>query len=317
LLWQAELFANSSLSEVPNHSDVQQAASRIRPHVRRTPLLRVELDGRPLWLKLENTQATGSFKLRGALNKVLSLDPRPSVVVTASGGNHGLGVSAAARVIGAEARVFVPDRIPEEKLRWLEEAGAAVTRHGEGYAEAEARALEEAARLGAPFIHPFADPAIVAGQGTLALEILEESRGACDAVLVAVGGGGLLAGVAVALAGSGVRVLGVEPERLPTVHRALEAGRPVDIAGESVTRSALGAARTHELNLEIVQRLAAGVVLVPEEAILPAQRALWDLARQWVEPAAAVPLAAILTGQIKAREPCVVLCGGNSVPGAA
>jgi threonine dehydratase len=313
LLWQTELFANSALTDVPNHADVQQAASRIRPFVRRTPVLPVELGGRTVWLKLENTQVTGSFKVRGALNAVLSLEPRPSAVITASGGNHGLGVCEAARRTGLEARVVVPENTPADKLARLEAAGAVLERHGERYAEAETHALARAEREGIPFIHPFAAPPVIAGQGTLGLELLEQTRGACDAVVIAVGGGGLLSGVAVALAGSGIRVIGVEPEGIPTLHRALAAGRPVEVEvdASSVARSSLGASRTTDLNLAIVQRLAEGVVLVTDAQIREAQELLWDHVRQWVEPAGAAALAAVLNGTVQAREPCVVVCGGN------
>jgi threonine dehydratase len=317
LLWQSELFANSNLTDVPNHADVQQAASRIRPYVRKTPMLQLEVEGRTVWLKLENTQTTGSFKVRGAFNALLSMPSRPSVVVTASGGNHGLGVAEAARRLEVEARIFVPKSIPEEKIRRLEAAGAKVERHGDHYAQAEAQARIEAERNQIPFIHPFAAPEVIAGQGTLGLEILEQTHGACDAVILAVGGGGLLSGVSIALGGSGIRVVGVEPTGIPTVHQALVQGRPVDVPIDSVTRSALGASRTTDLNLAIIQRLAEGIVLVPDDAILAARQQLWDLARQWVEPAAAVALAALVSGGVKAREPCVVVCGGNTAEPSA
>jgi threonine dehydratase len=311
LLWQAELFANSPLTEVPNHADVQQAASRIRPFIRRTPVLQVTLEGRQVWLKLENTQITGSFKVRGALNALLSLDARPTEVVTASTGNHGLGVCEAGKQLGIAVRVFVPQDADEEKVQRLLDTGGELVRHGSSFAEAEAQARNEAERGGHPYIHAFAQAQVIAGQGTVGLEILEQTHGACDAVVAGVGGGGLLSGLAVALAGSSIRVVGAEPEGIPTLHRALQEGHPVDVSVSSIARSSLGASRTSELNLAIIQRLAEGVVLVGDPTIHRAQEVLWEVARQWVEPGAVVGLAAILSGAVDAKEPCVVVCGGN------
>ncbi|MGH8904109.1 MAG: serine/threonine dehydratase [Egibacteraceae bacterium] len=294
----------------PTRADIEAAADRIRPHVRRTPVIQVELGGRPVWLKLEHLQVTGSFKARGATNAVLRMDPKPTAVVAASGGNHGLGVAHAARVVGAAPTIVVPESVPEEKARWLIAAGARVIRHGAEYADAEAKARDLAADLGAPFIHPFADPAVITGQGTVGLEIAADAPG-CDAVLVAVGGGGLIAGIATALGGTH-RVIGVEPEGIPTLARALEAGCPVEVGMESITASALGARATAPVNLAIAQRAVERVVLVPDESILMARDLLWEACRLAVEPAAATGLAALLRGLLDAEAPCVVLCGANS-----
>lgn len=300
------------MTRLPQRTDVVAAAGRIAPHVRRTPVLRARIADRTVWLKLEHLQETGSFKARGATNALLTLDSAPSAVVAASGGNHGLGVAHAAAVVGASATIVVPEAVPAEKARRLTDLGATVLRHGAEYAEAEQRAREVAADLGAPFLHAFADPAVIAGQGTVGLEVAADLGDACDAVVVAVGGGGLIAGVATALSDRPTRVVGVEPSGIPTVSAALAAGAPVDVGMDSVTASALGARATDPLNLELIAARADGVVVIDDAAILAARDLLWDSCRLAVEPAAAAPLAALLAGAIEAEAPCLVLCGANS-----
>lgn len=297
---------------LPTAADVAAAADRIGPHIRRTPLLRVDLAGREVWLKLEHLQVTGSFKARGATNAVLSLPEPPRAVVAASGGNHGLGVAHAAAVVGAAATIVVPEAVPEEKARRLAAAGASVVRHGSEYAEAESHARHLADSLSARFIHAYAGAEVIAGQGTAAHEVLADAGNVIDAIVVAVGGGGLIAGTATACGGSGVAVVGVEPEGIPTMHSALAAGEPVDVAVDSLTASALGARRTGGLNLAIAQTGGVEVLLVSDRDILAARDLLWDEVRLAVEPAGAAGLAAILTGQLRAEAPCVVLCGANS-----
>ncbi len=297
---------------LPTPGDVAAAADRIRPHVRRTPLLRVELAGQAVWLKLEQLQVTGSFKARGATNAVLTLPDPPPAVVAASGGNHGLGVAHAAAVVDVPATIVVPETVPDFKARRLAAAGASVVRHGEHYADAEAHAMLLGEAMHAPFLHAYADERVIAGQGTVALEVLDDAGGQIDALVVAVGGGGLLAGCATACRDSGVRVLGVEPEGIPTMHSALAAGEPVDVDVASLTASALGARRTGELNFAVVQETVEAVHLVSDDEILAARDLLWDEVRIAVEPAGAAGLAAILSGQVDAQSPCVVLCGANS-----
>ncbi|MFZ0165446.1 MAG: pyridoxal-phosphate dependent enzyme, partial [Trebonia sp.] len=199
----------------PTPAAYRAAAARIAPYVRRTPVLRATADGRPVAFKLEQLQVTGVFKIRGALNVLL--ENRPAQVVTASGGNHGLGVATAARWLGVPATVFVPATVPEVKARRIAAAGAEVVKTGSVYAEAELAAREFAARDRLYYVHAYDDPAVVAGQGTVGLEILEDIPD-CDAVAVPVGGGGLLAGVVGAIAP--VQVVGVEPEGCPTLHAA-------------------------------------------------------------------------------------------------
>jgi threonine dehydratase len=296
---------------VPTRADVEAAAHRIAPLVRRTPVLRARIMGVDLVFKLEHLQVTGSFKARGAANALLSLDPGPPAVLCASGGNHGLGVAHAAEELGIAATVVVPETIPPEKARRLAALGATVVEHGDSYESAEEHARELAAELGAPFIHPFADPAVVSGQGTVGLEVLADA-GECDAVLVAIGGGGLIGGVATACEGSGMRVVGVEPVGIPTLHAALAAGKPVDVEVDSVAASALGASRTDALNLAIAQRAVDEVVLVQDADMLAARDLLWEACRLAVEPASAIGLAALLQGLVAAERPCVVLCGANT-----
>ena len=300
------------MSTLPTPADVAQAAQRIAPYVRRTPVVRVEIAGIDLWLKLEHLQVTGSFKARGAANAVFALDPAPTAVVAASGGNHGLAVAHAAAAAGVDATVVVPESVPDEKARLLVASGVSVVRHGEHYADAEAQARHIAEALHAPFLHPYEDPAVIAGQGTVAREVLEDLEGRCDALIVAVGGGGLIAGCATACRQSDMRVVGVEPEGIPTLRAALDAGHPVEVDVRSITASALGARITGAINLAVAQEHVDDVVLVSDEDILRARDLLWESCRIAVEPAAAAGLAALLTGTVEADAPCVVLCGANS-----
>jgi threonine dehydratase len=295
-----------------SRDDVERAAQRIGGHVRRTPVVRVTLGGIAMWLKLEQLQLTGSFKARGATNALLQLrGSDASRVVAASGGNHGLGVAHAARAAGLEAVVVVPSTVPPAKADLLAALGATVLRRGDEYAEAEAAARAIAVADDVPFVHPFEDPQVIAGQGTLALEVLGDLQEACDAIVVAVGGGGLLAGTCLA-AGGAVPLWGVEPEGIPTMHAALRDGRPVDVAVDSIAASSLGARATSPLNLSIVRDAGARMTLVGDEQILSAQRLLWDECRIVVEPGGAAALAAVLAGQVDAASPCVVLCGANT-----
>ena len=300
------------MTTLPTVGDVAAAAQRIAPYIRRTPMVRAELAGRPVWLKLEHLQVTGSFKARGATNALLSMNPIPDAVVAASGGNHGLGVAHAAQVAGADATVVVPESVPESKARRLLAAGVSVVRHGGEYAEAEAHARLLAEAMGAPFLHAYADADVITGQGTTAAEVLEDTDSDIDVLLVAVGGGGLIAGAATACRGSGVRVVGVEPDGIPTLHSALAAGRPVEVTVDSLTASALGARITGSLNHAIAAEAVDEVVLVSDADILSARDLLWNELRIAVEPAAAAGLAALLVGAVEADAPCVVLCGANS-----
>jgi threonine dehydratase len=287
--------------------DVRAAGERIRPYIRRTPLLDLEVDSRRVLLKLEHLQRSGSFKLRGALNAMLSgsLDDH---VVAASGGNHGLAVATAASLLGVSATVFVPQTVPDAKARRIEAAGARLVRSGATFAEAAAAASEVAARPGHRFLHPYDDPAVIAGQGTVAAEIVADAD--VDAVAVAVGGGGLAAGTAISIGDR--RVVAVEPEHCCCLHDALAAGHPVDSPVDSVAASATGASRVGQAPFAVLRGREVDSVLVSDEQILQARDRLWEECRIAVEPAAAIPFAAWLAGKVPGQRPCLVVCGANA-----
>ncbi len=247
-------------------------------------------------------------------------------MVTASGGNHGLGVATAARWLGIPATVYVPATVPDIKAARIMATGADVVKTGHVYADAERAAREFAAGRGLYYVHAYDDPAVVTGQGTLALEVVADLP-ECDVVAVPVGGGGLLAGVSGALAsidraaeaggrpatGPGPRrVVGVEPEGCPTLHAAVEAGEPVDVGADSVAASALGAARIGDLAFAAYRSNQVGLALVSDKEIVAARDRLWEEFRLAVEPAAATVFAAWLAGQIPGARPCLVLSGANA-----
>ena len=271
-------------------------------------MLRTEVDGRPVVLKLEHLQLTGAFKLRGALNALLGGGPVDRVI-TASGGNHGLGVATAARLLGVRATVYVPETVPEAKAAPLAATGAEVVRVGEHYAVAAEAARAHADREGIRYLHAFDDPLVVAGQGTLGLEIAADAP-ECDSVAVAVGGGGLVAGVRL---GAGDReVVGVEPQGCQSLHAAMAAGRPVPTPVDSVAASALGAAELGRVPFEVLREHPVARALVSDAEITAAQDRLWSEFRIATEPAAAVPFAAWLAGRVPGELPCLVVCGANA-----
>jgi threonine dehydratase len=298
--------------------DVDAAAERIAGRVRTTPLLAVEADSfgtpLPLTLKLELFQHTGSFKVRGAFNRILAGEP-PAGVIAASGGNHGLAVAHAARTLGLPAEIFVPSSISPVKVSRLHTAGAAVTVIDGYYADAYEASQKRAAETDALVVHAYDDPTVAAGQGTVGRELSAQAPEA-DTVLVAVGGGGLLAGVATALARR-VRVVAVEPERIPTLHAALAAGRPVDVEVGGLAADSLGARRIGDLGYRVAVDREVTSVLVSEEAIVAARQRLWDRARIAAEHAGATALAALLSGVYRPapdERVAVIVCGGNTDP---
>jgi len=309
-------------------ADLAVARRRIRPHVRRTPVQLVE-PGDP-WLpaggclKLELLQHTGTFKTRGAFNRILAahergeLDPEVGIVV-ASGGNAGLAHAYAAAVVGVPATVFVPETSSPTKLRRLQEYGALVEVRGREYADAYDAAVEHVGRTGAVYCHAYDQPEICAGAGTLGLELLEQLDAAgreVDTVLVAVGGGGLMAGNATAVEGRAA-VVGVEPSGAPTLHSALAAGGPVDVSVSGVAADSLGARRLGSIAWEVASRVGVGSVLVDDDTVLAARQAVWDRYRLVLEPGAAAPVAALLSGAyrpVAGERVAVVLCGANTDP---
>lgn len=283
---------------------VGRAAGRIEPHIRRTPTMRVVVDGRPLVLKLEQLQLTGSFKVRGALNALLGTELRPARVVTASGGNHGLAVATAAALLDLPATVYTPESVPAAKARRIEATGAKLIRHGTRYSEAAAAAMTVPDAL---YVPAYDDPLVVAGQGTCAAEAVADVPDV-DILVVAVGGGGLAAGTV--LGGGGRAVVAVEPHGCQALHDALAAGHPVDSPVGSIASSALGATRVGEVPFAILRDVPS--VLVSDEQILAARDRLWEEFRLAVEPAGAVPFAAWLAGLVPGELPCLILCGANT-----
>ncbi|MCZ2804931.1 threonine/serine dehydratase [Modestobacter sp. VKM Ac-2983] len=300
-------------------SDVRHAAARIAPFVRRTPV--VVLAGSGLGLphdvvvKLEQLQHSGSFKARGAFNTLLSADVPATGVIAASGGNHGAAVAYAAQRLGHRATIFVPAAAPEAKLARIRRYGADVVAVGRDYAEAYRASAEEESRTGALRVHAYDQPEVVAGQGTVAAELSEQAPD-LDTVLIAVGGGGLIAGCASWYTDS-LRVVGVEPERAPTLHAARAAGHPVDVEVGGLAADALGARRLGAIAAEVADRYVDEAVLVPDEAIREAQRLLWEELRVLAEPGGATALAALLSGAHVAAagdRVGVVVCGANLDP---
>ncbi|MGW7001300.1 threonine/serine dehydratase [Streptomyces sp. NPDC054933] len=303
--------------------DVKQAADRIAGRVRPVAVAPVDpgtFAGARVWLALEFMQHTGSFKARGAANFLLAnreSGTLPEAGVTiASGGNAGLACAWAAQQHGVRATVFLPESAPTVKVEWLRSYGAEVRLIGAEYAEAAAACAEFAADSGALASHAYDHPLIAAGAGTLLDEIRQQIPG-LDAVVVAVGGGGLFAGVATAAAEHGVRTVAVEPENCRALNAALEAGRPVDVPVDSIAADSLGARRTSEMALDAAQHDGVCSVLVPDAEIVRARRALWEHRRVLVEHGAATALAALTSGAYQAADGetiAVVLCGANTNP---
>lgn len=306
----------------PGIADIEAAAARIAPHVRRTPTIDVDCAGTRIDIKLECLQVSGTFKARGAFNRLLSArvaQPGLSRVVAASGGNHGIAVALAAAELGMQADIFVPATSPSAKLQRLRALGATVHARGAHYAEALAASQAFAAETGALVSHAYDQPETLAGQGTLAREWQQQSPG-LDAVLVAVGGGGLIGGMAAwygARAQAGerlVEVIAVEPEGCPSLHASLAAQRIVEVQPQGLAVDSLGARRVGELMFPIAQRHVSRCVLVPDDAILRAQAWLWQRLRLAVEPGGAAALAALLSGAWRpapGQRVGVLACGAN------
>lgn len=297
--------------------DPAAAAGRIAGHIRHTPVLRANAR---LAFKLEQHQVSGSFKARGACNAILSAREQgrlpASGVVAASGGNHGIAVATAASTLGASARVFVPETAAPAKVDLLRDTGAEVTVTGTLYAQAQEAATELAERTGALRVHPYDQLEVIEGQSTLGLELAEFAE--FDTVLLAVGGGGLLGGVIAGLAGTGKRVVAVEPERIPTMHTALAEGGPVTVEASGVALDSLGASKVGELAYTLASSSGVDSVLVSEEEIIAGRTALWREFRIAAEYSAATAYAALRCGAYRPADGervLVVICGANLDPG--
>ena len=319
------------LAGVITRDEIRETYDTIRPFIRRTPVVRIDLSeldpsGPALpavTLKLEQLQCAGSFKARGAFANLLLRDVPPAGVVAASGGNHGVAVAYAAHRRSVPARIFVPTVSAPAKMERIRQLGAELIVTGERYADALAAAQAWVQSSGAMSVHAFDQRETLLGQGTVALELAAqapemgpEMDRALDTVLVPVGGGGLIGGIAAYFAGT-VRVIGVEPEGAPTLTRARAEGRPADASAEGVAADALAPRRVGELVFPITQAYVEDVVLVDDASILAAQRALWQAVRIAAEPAASVGIAALLTGAYKpapGEHVAVVISGANMAP---
>ncbi|WP_299902470.1 threonine/serine dehydratase [uncultured Ruegeria sp.] len=294
-------------------NEISAAQDRIDGHTQVTPVIESRIPGYPIELKLEHMQHTGSFKARGAFNTLLSLDVPDAGVVAASGGNHGAAAAFAAQALGFPAKIFVPELAGSSKIALIRQTGADLSVVSGEYANALTQAQAHEAETGAMQIHAYDAPATVAGQGTCFAEWDAQGLQA-DTVLVAVGGGGLIAG-ALAWFDGARKVVAVEPETSCALNAALQAGEPVDVSVSGIAANALGARRIGQICFDLAQGMTS--VLVSDDAIAAAQKMLWQTHRILVEPAGATALAALTSGVYR-PEPgervAVLVCGANIAP---
>jgi threonine dehydratase len=297
---------------------IAECEKLIRPHIRRTPVVEVDggefgLPAHTLTLKLELLQHSGSFKARGAFANLLTRDVPKAGIVAASGGNHGAAVAYAAMKLGKPARIFVPSISSPAKIARIREYGADLVVGGAGYADALAASETWALQTDAMLVPAFDQNETIIGQGTMGLELAEQAS-TIDTLLVSVGGGGLVAGIAAWYAGR-IKVIGIEPFASPTLTKALQAGHPVDAEAGGLAADSLAPRRIGERVFPIVQKYARQTVLVTDEAIANAQATLWRALRIVAEPGGATAFAAILSGAYR-PEPdervAVVISGGNT-----
>jgi threonine dehydratase len=303
-------------------ADIQAARERIRAHVRHTPMLDLPntLTDLPyhLRLKLENAQVVGSFKPRGVFNTLLQMDAaaRTRGVVAASGGNHGLALAYAARRLSVPATVFLPEAASPDRVARVQAWGAEVIRVGANWNDTHAQASAFARERGLAYVHPFDADMTLAGQGTLALEILEDTPDV-DCVLIAIGGGGLIAGMALALKAlkPAIRIIGIEPTGAASMKAAVEAGRVVDLPAVNTLADTLSPRAVCDLTLTLTQQYIDDIVLVTDSAMIEGMRWLWKNTNQLVEPSGAAAVAAIQTGVVDVADfacPVALVCGGNA-----
>jgi len=306
----------------PSLDDIEAAAERIKPRVRRTPCLRTRfiktpLHAGPLMLKLECLQVTGSFKARGASNAILQLDAATlnRGVITASGGNHGLALAYAARASGARAVVYLPERAPPGKADKLRAWDAEVIIEGLDFDDANAAALHRAEQDGMTYVHPFNHHDIIAGQGTVGREMMKQSSD-IDVVLVAIGGGGLISGVATAVKAMkpGARVIGIEAAGAPALRASRDAGHLVTLDKIETRANTLAPKRSAELNFSIIERLVDDIVTVSDDQMRDAARWLWFEMGIAAELSGAAALAALQSGAVSPpADACVaaIICGAG------
>jgi len=301
-----------------DRGQISETETLIRPYIRRTPIIEMDngefgLASTPLVLKLELLQHSGSFKARGAFaNLLLRKIPRAGVVA-ASGGNHGAAVAFAAMKLGVPAKIFVPTVASTEKIERIRGYGAELVVTGDRYAEALAASERWAAESGALQVHAYDQRETLLGQGSVGLEFEQQSPD-LDSLLIAVGGGGLIGGVASWYANS-VKIVGVEPEAAPTLHNALQAGHPIDSPAGGIAADSLAPKQVGALMFPIAQKFVSGVTLVTDDAIQEAQQVLWKTLRIVAEPGGAAAFAALLSGRYKPQtgeRVGVLVCGGNT-----
>ncbi|MFH1454701.1 MAG: threonine ammonia-lyase [Armatimonadota bacterium] len=301
-------------------SDVEKAYGVIKGVAIHTPLVKEEalskICGGQVYLKLENLQHAGSFKVRGAFNKIASLseDERKKGVITASAGNHAQGVARAAKFYNIPATIVMPEDVPETKLEATEAFGAEVILYGKNFDQALAKAFEIQKETGATFVHPFDDPMTIAGQGTIGLEILHDLPDV-DVVIIPVGGGGLSSGIAVALKGvnPSIEVIGVEPDHVPSMTRAFKYGKPVLVKPEDTIAEGTAVAKSGELTYVILHALMDKLITVSEKEIEEAIYLLLMKDKILTEGAGALGAAAILSGKLdlKGKNVVLIISGGN------
>jgi len=304
--------------KLPTPGDVRTAATLIRPYIRRTPVVEIAaedfgLKGAPVTFKLEFMQYTGAFKARGGFANLLMREGTKAGVVAASGGNHGAAVAYAGMKLGIPAHIFVPSISSPAKIDKIKSYGADIHVGGATYADALEASRTFAAERGLVQIHAYDARETLLGQGSIAVEWAEQSPD-LDTWIVAVGGGGLIGGMAAFAAGK-PRIIGVEPVTAPTLTAALAAGKPVDVDVSGVAADSLGARLLGSLTLPLAQKYVDSVKLVTDAEIVAAQKRLWDVLRVVVEPGAATPMAALLSGKYvpaTGERVGVLLCGANT-----
>jgi threonine dehydratase len=304
--------------KLPTPDDVRAAAVLIRPHIRRTPVVEIAaedfgLKGAPLTFKLEFMQSTGAFKARGGFANLLMREGTKAGVVAASGGNHGAAVAYAGMKLGIPAHIFVPSISSPAKIDKIKSYGADIHVGGATYADALEASQKFAAERGLVQVHAYDARETLLGQGSIAVEWAEQSPD-LDTWIVAVGGGGLIGGMAAFAAGK-PRIIGVEPATAPTLAAALAAGKPVDVDVSGIAADSLGARRLGSLTLPLAQKYVAAVKLVSDAEIVAAQKRLWDVLRVVVEPGAATSMAVLLSGKYvpaPGERVGVLLCGANT-----
>ncbi|MDT2056346.1 MAG: threonine/serine dehydratase [Planktomarina sp.] len=291
---------------------ISAAWAQVRPYVLRTPIVQTDVFGLPLALKLEHMQHTGSFKARGAMNSLLSMDVPKVGLVAASGGNHGAAVAWAAARLGYKARIYVPEIAGPAKITLIKNLGADLVVVPGAYSNALEQALQYEAETNAAQIHAFDAPSTVAGQGTVMAEWEDQGLQA-DTVLIAVGGGGLIGGAMAWLEGR-CKVIGVEPFNAPTLTKALQSGPQTTVDVSGIAANALGAKQVGRICYDLAMETGTKCVNVEDDAIAKAQLLLWENLRQLVEPAGATALAALLCGAYvpqQGERVAVLLCGAN------